>query len=219
MNVDEHKTGTKGDGLKTESSKVEFTLEQQARVQELIDETYKRAYAKAGRNMVSEGEVESIRGELGRLREDRKAAAILRAVSRHNVVDATEVTELVRPYVDEDASGNLVVRQPTANGDQNGGTPMAIDDYVDGWLAERPHHLRSSGGVGAGSRRALFGEGRQRLNLSDPNIWRNMPREDLDRLLTEGVDVQGVSGQVFKFKDVKNPFVEAKRRKTKSGGR
>ncbi len=212
--VDEHKTvQMTGDGPKAEFSKVSFSPDQQARVQELIDDTYKKAYSKAMKGSVSQGEAERLMNELGSLREDRKSANLLRAISRHNVVDAGEVAELLRPSVGVDDSGTLVAMDVSLNGGTNRGVTMGIDEYVDQWLSERPHHLRSSGSVGSGSRGAMFGRSRQSYNLSDPAVWRSMPREDLDRLLNEGVNVKGVSGQVFKFKDVKNPFLEAKKRK------
>ncbi len=206
--VDEHKTG-----YVTESNRVEFNQEQQTRVQELIDETYRKAYVKASKEMVPRKDMESMTSEIGVLKEDQKVASILRALSRHNVVDAGEVSELIRPHMVQVDNGGFAVEEGN-----NGGGLMAIDEYVDTWLSERPHHLRSSGSIGGGSRGAFYGGRRTRQNLSDPSAWRTMPRDDLDKLLSEGVSVQGLSGQVFKFKDVKNPFLEAKRRKIKNGG-
>jgi len=40
-----------------------------------------------------------------------------------------------------------------------------------------------------------------------------MPREDLERIMKEGINVQGTAGQTYRFRDVKNPFLEARRRK------
>lgn len=219
--VDEHKTGsnsTTGDGHKTVSSRVEFSTEQQTRVQHLIDEAYRKAYSKAAKNMVPQGELDRMHSEIDVLREDRKRAALLGSVSRHNVVDATEVAELIRPYLQEDESGNFVVNACDGAEGSNGGVLMGVDDFVAGWLSERPHHVRGAGMSGGGSRAALYGEARTRYNLSDPAAWRNMPREELDRLLKDGVDVRGVSGQLFKFKDVRNPFHAARKRKIKIGG-
>lgn len=220
--VDELKTGERGDGPKNgdlESSKVMFMPEQQAKVQELIDEAYKKAYSKAQKSRASSEEVEMLKGEVEILRQERKTSALLRAVSRHSVVDADEVVELLKERVRMDESGYLSVTGESGAARVNGhGQPMSLEEYVDHWLKERPHHLRPSGGAGAGSQGARFGGGSAaKYNLSDPEAWRNMPREDLDRLLREGINVQGASGQTYKFKDVKNPFLEARKRKHHSG--
>ncbi|MDP2689920.1 MAG: hypothetical protein Q8P48_07385 [Deltaproteobacteria bacterium] len=220
--VDELKTAA-GDGHangnQTEPSKVMFVPEQQARVQELIDEAYRKAYAKAQRSRGGE-EVERLKAEVGKLREERKTAAILRAVSKHSVVDAEEVADLMKERVRMDEDGNFsVIGESGAVRVNNSGHPMSVDEYIGHWLSERPHHLRAAGPSGAGSRGAMFGgHASVRYNLTDPAVWRSMPREDLDRLLSEGISVQGNTGQSYTFKDVKNPFLEARRRKLHAGG-
>ena len=206
-NVDERKTDMKDDGHKADSEKVAFTPEQQSRVQELIDDAYKKAFQKASRVSSGAPELDELRKEVERLKGDKLMASVLRAVARHNVVDAEEVAELISRRVALDASGRAVAND-APNSD--------IDEYVHGWLLERPHHLRASMAQGAGSVGARY-EGKLRPNLSDPYAWRNMPREDVDRLLKEGVDVHG-GGQVFKFKNVGNPFLEARKRRFKTGG-
>lgn len=220
--VDELKTVEKGDGLNTgfevENSKVLFHPEQQAKVQELIDEAYKKAYAKAMKARTSSDEVEKLKGEVESLKHEKKTAALLRAISRHNVVDAGEVAELIKDRVRVDDNGNMTVMGDTGAARINHtGLPMSVDEFVASWLGERPHHLRHTGSAGAGSQGAKFGMGSMgRYNLSDPAIWRNMPREDLDKFLKEGINVQGSAGQTYKFRDVKNPFLEARRRKFQS---
>ncbi|MCK4846093.1 MAG: hypothetical protein KAS88_00365 [Deltaproteobacteria bacterium] len=207
-----------GDGQTVDSSRVAFTPEQQVKVQELIDESYKRAYQKARKGTVSSADVELMQHEIGGLREERKRAAILGSVSRHNVVDSMEVAELIRGSVVEGDGGALGVMVNSKDA-ESGGVMMGVDEYVDSWLSDRPHHMRSPGMVGAGSSAAFFGGGgRKAYNLSDPNLWRTLPREEVDRVLSEGINVQGVSGQTFSFKDVKNPFLEAKKRSNKTGG-
>ena len=57
-----------------------------------------------------------------------------------------------------------------------------------------------------------------RQNTEDPEAWRKMPREDLDRHLEGGITVNGSAGQVYRFKDIKNPFIEARKRRFKQGG-
>lgn len=218
--VDELKTGDKGDGQlngqESGSSKVMFLPEQQSRVQELIDDAYKKAYAKAMKGRGANDEVERLKGEVERLKVEKKSAVILRALSRHNVIDADEVAELVkdRVRVNDDGSVSIVGDSGGARINQTG-APMGVEEFVLSWLDERPHHLRPAGLTGAGSRPSGFrpGSGVARIDTADPNAWRNMPRAELDRLLREGVVIQGSTGQTYKFKDVKNPFVEARKRK------
>ncbi|MBE7415999.1 MAG: hypothetical protein HS130_12595 [Deltaproteobacteria bacterium] len=213
--VDELKT-VEGDGHSgsEEARKVMFLPEQQAKVQELIDEAYRKAYAKAHKGKGGSEEVERLKGEVERLRDERKSAALLRAISRHNVVDAEEVSELVKHRVRMEEDGSMkVIGDSGAVRINTAGQPVTLDEFVADWLGERPHHLRASAGTGAGSQGARFGAGSVRHNLSDPASWRTMPREELDRLLREGLSVQGSAGQTYRFRDVKNPFLEARRRK------
>ncbi len=212
--VDELKTA-EGDGINGEGArKVTFLPEQQARVQELIDEAYRKAYSKAQKTKGGSEEVEKLRGEVDRLKEERKLSSLLRAISRHNVVDAEEVAELVKGRVrmDEDGAAR-VIGESGAVKINTAGQPMSIEEFVSEWLGERPHHLRAAVGMGAGSQGARFGSGVARHNLADPNAWRSMPREDLEKIMKEGINVQGSAGQTYRFRDVKNPFLEARRRK------
>lgn len=211
-----------GDGLTngqgTETSKVTFLPEQQTKVQELIDEAYKRAYSKAIRSKGGSEEVEKLKTEVERLKQEKKTSALLRAVARHNVVDAEEVADLLRERVRIEEDGMLsVLGDGGSVRINNSGMPMSVDEFVSGWLGDRPHHLRTSGATGAGSSGARFSASRQRYNLSDPSVWRTMPREDLDNLLKDGISVQGAAGQTYSFRDVKNPFIEARRKKFQSG--
>jgi hypothetical protein len=221
--VDELKTGISGDGPDNgggaEPSRVSFSPEQQAKIQSLIDDAYRKAYAKAQRGASAPEEMERLRSEVEALMQEKKAAALLRAISRHNVVDAEEVAELLRERVRIDGDGGLGVAGRSGGVMINAsGQPMTLDEYVANWLSERPHHLRQTGMPGAGSQGARFsGTGVSRRGLSDPSVWRDIPREDLDRLLSEGITVQGSSGQSYRFKDVKNPFLEARKRRFKAG--
>ncbi|MCC6502307.1 MAG: hypothetical protein IT362_04115 [Deltaproteobacteria bacterium] len=214
--VDELKTGNL-EGQARDESRVSFLPEQQARVQELIDEAYRKAYTKAQRSGAAGADVDKLKAEVERLREDRKSASLLRAISRHSVVDAEEVTELLRNRVRAEEDGSLkVIGESGAARVNNSGQPMSIEEFVDSWLSERPHHLRVSASSGAGSLGARLSSSSARYDLSDPSSWRAMPREELDRLLKEGVDVKGAAGQNYKFRDVKNPFLEARKRKFQS---
>ncbi len=215
--VDEHKTGIVGDGLETESSRVSFTPEQQSRMQGYIDNAYKRGLTKGS---ASNDEVKRLSSEVENLMDYKVNSAILEAVSRHNVVDAAEVSELIRRNVRVGESGEVSAVDGSSFGkDGSGSGSVALSEYVEGWLEDRPHHLRGQGTSGGGSGSARFGGGGRRYDLSNPETWRNIPREDLDQLLKEGINIQSGSGQVFSFKDVTNPFHEArKRRFNKSGG-
>lgn len=213
--VDELKT-EKGDGPENggEKDKISFHPEQQAKVQKLIDEAYRKAYAKAQRNVSSSGEVEELKGEIEKLRQEKKTSTLLRSIARHNVVDAEEVADLLRDKIRLDDYGNCtVVGDAGSTVINNTGSPMGVEEFVATWLSERPHHLRSSGSSGAGSESVRFGGSVRRYDLTDPAAWRNMPREDLDAILREGVNVQGAAGQLYRFRDVTNPFTQAKKRK------
>ncbi|HHL39618.1 MAG TPA: hypothetical protein ENJ37_03860 [Deltaproteobacteria bacterium] len=215
--VDEPKTAHRGGGpeeggASREHGRVEFSPEQQHKVQELIDEAYRRAFAKARSAKTTSEEVAEMKKEIERLRREKRRAAVMSAVSRRDVVDADEVASLIAPHVSEGPGGELYVEDG-----KSGGVPLG--EYVDRWLSERPHHLRARGAAGAGSGGARFAEARRRYDLSDHTVWRNMPREDFERFMAEGVSVQGASGRSYTFKDVKNPFVQARRmRRQQQGG-
>ena len=214
--VDELKTAG-NDGSKAESSKVAFTPEQQEKVQHLIDDAYRKAYSRASKNLSTGEELEVLKKEVETLKGEKKMVAILRAVARHNVVDPEEVAEFISGHVAADAYGRVTVKGDEGKAGEES-YPMTLEEYVEKWLSERPHHLRSTGGAGGGSQGARFMEGaKTRYNLNDPKVWRNMPREDLDKLLKEGINVHG-AGQVFRFRDVSNPFLEARKKKFQSGG-
>ena len=217
MQVDELKTdGNNGfreaDGAK--AAKVTFMPEQQTKVDELIADAYKRAYAKALKSRTSSDEVESLKSENEALRNERKMASIYRAVSRFNVVDAEEVAKLVSDDIRLDEAGIPYA----ASGGAEARHKVTVEDYIASWLSDRQHHLRTSGARGAGSQGAKFGRNGLRHNTEDPEAWRKMPREDLDRHLEGGITVNGSAGQVYRFKDIKNPFIEARKRRFKPDG-
>lgn len=160
--VDELKTADKGDGLKNggsaDASKVTFMPEQQARVQELIDDAYRKAYAKASKTRSSSDDVERLKSEIEALRQDRLMAQLYKAISKYNVVDTEEVAKLISDRVRMDEKGNITVVNDSGSARINGsGHPMGMDEYLSYWLSKRPHHLRSTGATGGGSQGALFG--------------------------------------------------------------
>ncbi len=221
--VDELEAGDNNDAQKAEgeSSKMSFSREQQVKIQGLIDDAYRKAYSKAQRSKVSSQEVDRLTSEVETLKEDKKMGLLYRSISRQNVVDAEEVAKLISGNVSVDDDGNVTVVNDSGSVKINGGGyPMGIDEHVSDWLGARPHHLRSAGSAGGGSQRAELGfNDRSSHNLTDPSVWQSMPREDLDRYLSEGVNIYGSAGQVYKFKDVKNPFLEARKRRFQVKGR
>ncbi len=225
MQSSEIKTPEKGEsydnGSENASGRVVFNSEQQARVQELIDDSYRKAFAKAQRTRSSGEDVEGLRREIEGLKEEKKKLALLKAVSKYNVVDGEEIVKLLEDRVRMDDEGHVIVVNSSGSAKINdAGYPVGMDDFLSQWLSDRPHHLRSAGGSGAGSHGAGFdhGNGRTR-SLGDPSSWKSMPREDLDRYLREGINVHGSAGQVYRFRDVKNPFLDARKRRFGSTGR
>ncbi len=210
-----------GNGSEGNAGKVAFTPEQQRRVQELIDESYRKAFAKAQRNRGASEDVDGLRREIEGLKEEKKRLALLKAVSRYNVVDGEEIVKLLEDRVRMDDEGNIVVVNSSGSAKINdAGYPVGMDEFLSNWLSERPHHLRSTSAPGAGSTGAGFGHSTMgRPSLADPAAWRTMAREDLDRILREGINIHGSAGQVYRFRDVKNPFLDARKRRFGAPGR
>ncbi|MBI5236008.1 MAG: hypothetical protein HY886_07155 [Deltaproteobacteria bacterium] len=215
--ADELRTNEAGTGRKSnadaDASKVVFTPEQQGKVQELIDDAFTRAYAKALRTRGHSDDADRLKKEVDALKHEKKSAALLRSLSRHNVVDAEEVCELLKDKVRLDEDGFKVVNETGGAMINSAGHPMNLDEFVGQWLDDRPHHLRSGASAGAGSTGARSCSNGLRRDVSDPAAWRTMPREELDKRLKDGIVLQGAAGQTYTFRDVKNPFLEARRRR------
>jgi len=201
--------------------RVLFNSEQQAKVQELIDDSYRKAFAKAQRTRSSGEDVDGLRREIEGLKEEKKKLALLKAVSKYNVVDGEEIVKLLEDRVRMDDEGHAIVVNSSGSAKINdAGYPVGMDDFLSQWLSDRPHHLRSAGNSGAGSHGVGFDHNSARSrSLGDPSAWKSMPREDLDRYLREGINVQGSAGQVYRFRDVKNPFLDARKRRFGSAER
>ncbi len=45
--------------------------------------------------------------------------------------------------------------------------------------------------------------------LNDPQVWRDMPDDDFDKIMREGINLN-IGKQAFQFKEKSNPFREAK---------
>ena len=210
-----------GNAAENASGRVIFNSEQQVKVQELIDDSYRKAFAKAQRTRSSGEDVEGLRREIEGLKEEKKKLALLKAVSKYNVVDGEEIVKLLEDRVRMDDEGHVIVVNSSGSAKINdAGHPVGMEDFLSQWLSDRPHHLRSGSAGGAGSHGVGFNHGNSRTRSSgDPAAWQSMPREDLDRYLREGSNVQGSAGQVYRFRDVKNPFLAARKRRFGSAER
>ena len=245
--ADEHKTEEqiKAEAEAAAKAKVEFSPEQQAKVQGLIDDAYKRAFAKAGDGNLAtikaaveaelaalkagdgkgkeSEEVKTLTAALDKLKADlaKKDArelddSIFKEVAKFNVMDISEVTTLLRGNIKPDEDGTPIVvnadGSPRLNLNATPTRPMTISEFITDWLKTRPHHVKASGRQGAGSPGARFGgEGGKEYDLSNPEVIRNMPREDLDKALAGGIEIAGSAGNVFRFKKSGNAFTEARK--------
>lgn len=243
--VDGGQDNTAGD-----KDKITFTPGQQSKIQELIDETYRKAFAKANaakggdseevvklkteldrlkvdatkkgdaasneefkkvlekQQMESDAKFKEYETKLAGMNEDKKRASILSAVSRHNVVDADEVSRLIWNDIRVDEQGTLTVQgesgQPRIS---KSGVPMTVGEFIGEWLTSRPHHVKGSASQGAGSAGAGFhGGAGKNIDLSVPGTFSKLTREEKAKVLAEGIKVQGSAGQVFTFKNVRNPY-------------
>lgn len=97
-------------------------------------------YDKAARGATSTEEIGRLREEVARLKEHRKSAMLLKAISKHNTIDAEEVADLIGLEIDIDCAGRLCTREGRFFLD----SALLIGTYVARWLEERPHHLRPS---------------------------------------------------------------------------
>ena len=168
-------------------------------------------------------EVKALTSALDKLKADlaKKNArelddSIFKEVAKFNVMDISEVTTLLRGNIKPDEDGTPIVvnadGSPRLNLNATPTRPMTIAELITDWLKTRPHHLRASGRQGAGSPGARFGgEGGKEYDLSNPEVIRTMPREDLDKALAGGIEIAGSAGNVFRFKKSGNAFTEARK--------
>lgn len=181
------------------------------------DEEWKKAIDKL-RTEAEEKET-AYKTQLATMGEEKKTNSILRAIAKHNVVDAGEVAELIRHQIKVNDKGELIVQgdsgEPRIN---QSGDHMTVDEFIGGWLADRPHHLRVEGGAGAGSPGAKFsGVTSKKYDLTKPETWRNMPKEDLDKALEGGIVIDRLNGPAFKFSRKENPFIQKRLENIKKG--
>lgn len=161
-------------------------------------------------NKVAEAKNESLRNK-------EKVNILFSAVGKQDVIDPQEVVSLLSSRMDTDDDGNVFVKGEGGSPKLNQhGEVQNVEEFVLEWLSERPHHLRGSNG-GAGSLGGHGGGGSVKYDLTNPETWKNLPKEDFDRLMNEGVVVHRQGNQApLKFKNVGNKFIEAKRANNKT---
>ena len=177
LNTDEKKMGDGG------TPKVEFSPEQQAQIQTLIDSSYKKAYAKAEEKYKAEAEAlkvamaektkegkgedltalkEGLAAITQELKQAKETAARdnLKAIAAElNAVSGEQVAMLVSPYI-QTVDGKVVVLNAEGVVRVNGkGDPMTTKELVIEFLAHNPHLVKASGLTGAGSSGARGGNG------------------------------------------------------------
>lgn len=248
-------------GNNTDSGKVIFSPEQQAKLQTLIDDTYKKALLKGtesgnaqteklhadikaleeklagkGKDKSSNDEVtkaieelntkhaeemKEVVGQLSNMNEGNKRSAILSAVAKHNVIDASQITNLVWNNIEITDAGEIVVKGEGGSPKidiNNGGAPMTIDTFVEGWLKENPHHLRASGSAGGGSGGSKFGGDKgSGIDFNDPQAVRDAPIGELKAALSAGVEIEGSRGQKFGFRGSENKFLTRRKERIAEG--
>ncbi len=198
---DGKKTEGKTDGKKTGAS--------DEQIQAIVEEM----------NQKREEDAKGFKATIDSMKNSQVQTDLLMAIAKHNVINAGDVAVLMRGNVELGEDGSLVIKNdngtPMIDLD-NGGVPISVDTFVTNWLKARPNHLRSSMSQGGGSTGSFGGDSAGKPDLSNLETVRTMPIEDLKKELANGIEVTGSHGQVYKFKDVKNPFVEARRAKHKT---
>lgn len=152
---------------------------------------------------------------------ERTTNALYGAIGKHDVVDNEAIVTLIRGMVAIGEDGKPFVKGDGGPKLNNHGEPQTVENFVEEWLRERPHFLKGSAG-GAGSNSSMggnAGNGSVQYDLSDPEVVRNLPADELDRLIKEGIVIKNPNGTSFKFGTVTNPFTEARRRKFKRENR
>ena len=220
-------TQNKGDGQQhTEKQNTAqagmFTPEQQSKVQELIDAAYTKAFKKAEEKLAAKSRekkpvkqdttlpdeaMSQLKGQVEALRSEKKTNALLKAISKHNVMDAEEIAALTSSAVKLNDDNTIsIVNENGLERLNADGRAMTVDEYITGWLTTRPHHIRSGGGQGAGSQSAKFGGDAGGANITTPEDIQNLSDKDFKKLISEGVNVKGSRGQTLHFKEITNPF-------------
>ena len=174
--ADEQKTDEQ---KKADTAKIDFTPEQQGKVQGLIDEAYKKAFTKASADAaILNAKIKALEGKnkdhgkgddltallskvaaLEKENRETKENAMrdnLKAVAAElGAVSGEEVAMLVSHSI---VDGKVVNAegQPRANKE---GNPVSVKELVAEFLAARPYLVKATGAAGAGSSGARGGGG------------------------------------------------------------
>src|SRR3990172_6557998 len=202
-NVDKTEDQKKaGDGA---PPKVEFTPEQQAQIQVLIDGAYAKAFAKANEKYRAEADIlkaqiqtlneskgkdhgkgedltalkEGLAAITQELKQAKETAARdnLKAIAAElNAVNGEQVAMLVSPYI-QMVDGKIVVLNAEGIVRINGkGDPMTTKELVTEFLAHNLHLFKAGGSAGAGSTGARGGNG----------VSKTVKRGDYEQMTPQG---------------------------------
>lgn len=226
-------TGNSDKGASSSSDaggKISFSREQQVKVQELIDEAYRKAYTKANEgakkdsgagkdtSLVDE-QLKALSSQVQVLRDEKKNNALLRAIGKHNVIDSEEVAAFTARFIRLNDDNSFTVLNEAGQERLNAhAKSMSVEEFIADWLTARPHHLRPSGASGAGSMGSTFGPGVSTAAPLTLESIRGMSAEELNKRVAEGISIQGSAGQTFNFKRPANPFIDARKRAQGKGG-
>ena len=224
-------TGNSDKGASSDAGgKISFSREQQVKVQELIDEAYRKAFAKAAESakkangagtdtsLVDE-QLKALSSQVQVLRDEKKNNALLRAIGKHNVIDSEEVAAFTARFIRLNDDNSFTVLNEAGQERLNAhAKPMSVEEFIADWLTARPHHLRPSGIPGAGSMGSTFGPGVSTAAPLTLESIRGMSAEELNKRVAEGISIQGSAGQTFNFKRPANPFIDARKRAREGKG-
>ena len=224
------KGASSASSVSADAGKIIFSREQQAKVQELIDEAYRKAYVKANEAAKKDGgagkdtslvdeQLKALSSQVQTLRDEKKNNALLRTIGRHNVIDSEEVAAFTARFIRLNDDNSFTVINEAGQERLNAhAKPMLVEEFIAEWLMARPHHLRPSGASGAGSMGATFGPGASTATPLTLESIRGMSAEELNKRVAEGISIQGSAGQTFNFKRPANPFIDARKRAQGKGG-
>ena len=132
---------------------------------------------------------EGLEAQVQMAKDANKTAKILAAIAKHNVVDISDVAQLITGDFELDENEQLVVQNPDGSiriDVNENGANMTADAYLVEWLKTHPHHIKSSG-HGAGSAGSRYGEPDQAPDFSSVESVRNMSDDELKAALRRRV--------------------------------
>lgn len=129
-------------------------------------------------------EISTLRQELINLKVD---GTLLNTASQRNAVNPEQVAQLLKGKVGLDETGRPVVfdRDGNVQYDPDTAEPVSIESYVNEWLDNNPHFLRSTGG-GVVSRGSTGPSGKGPIDLSSLDLTNPADRSVYKKLKAEG---------------------------------